>query len=224
VDAVTSAVTPAGWYADPSGAPCWRYWDGAAWTDRTQGWFRPARDAIGTTLVLDRGGVGNKPEDLKLGSESVVRLAWGGMLNRLTGDLEVQSADGRWRLDQQGLLHPKVVITSAAGQVGLYDWRAARGDGTLSFADGRRLEWAAERAEIGNPYRSNDQSGQWWMWDAQRRAVLGGALAAQQITVTLRPEAAEIPELGLVTGLAAFLVVRWWDSQAKRDRRNDLFD
>jgi hypothetical protein len=26
-------VPDAGWFADPSGAPTWRYWDGAAWTD-----------------------------------------------------------------------------------------------------------------------------------------------------------------------------------------------
>ena len=27
-----TAATPAGWYADPSGAPQQRYWDGAGWT------------------------------------------------------------------------------------------------------------------------------------------------------------------------------------------------
>ena len=221
---MSSAATPAGWYPDPAGAPCWRYWDGTAWTERTQGWFRPARDAIGTTLVLDRGGAGNAPEDLKLGPESVVRLAWGGVVNRLTGGLEVQSADGRWRLDQQGLLHPKVVIHGATGQVAVYEWRKARGDGTLAFSDGRRLEWAAEWTELGDLRHRNDQAGQWWMWDAQRRAVLGGALAGQEVTVALRPEAAEIPELGLVIGLAAFLVVRWWDAQHARDTRRDLFD
>ena len=26
---------PAGWYRDPEGKPCQRYWDGAAWTDST---------------------------------------------------------------------------------------------------------------------------------------------------------------------------------------------
>jgi hypothetical protein len=144
---MSSAATPAGWFPDPSGAPCWRYWDGAAWTERTQRWFRPARDAVGATLVLDRGGVGNAPEDLKLGPETVVRLAWGGLTNRMTGDLEVQAADGRWHLDQQGVLHPKVVIHGAGGQVALYEWRKAQGDGTLTFSDGRRLAWAAEWTE-----------------------------------------------------------------------------
>jgi hypothetical protein len=223
---VTYAATPAGWYPDPAGSPCWRYWDGAAWTERTQGWFRPARDAIGATLVLDRGGFGNAPEDLKLGNETVVRLAWGGLVNRMSGDVELQAADGRWRLDQQGLLDPKVVIHDGdgGGQVALYEWRKAQGDGTLTFSDGRQLAWAAEWTDRGSLSRSNDQAGQWWLWDGQRRAVLGGALAGQELSVSLRPEAAAIPELGLATGLAAFLVVRWWDSQAKRDRRNDLFD
>jgi Protein of unknown function (DUF2510) len=30
-----SAQTPAGWYADPSGAPVQRYWDGTRWTEST---------------------------------------------------------------------------------------------------------------------------------------------------------------------------------------------
>ncbi len=29
------AVASAAWYADPSGASAWRYWDGSAWTDHT---------------------------------------------------------------------------------------------------------------------------------------------------------------------------------------------
>ena len=28
-------LPPAGWYADPYGAPLWRYWDGTQWTDHT---------------------------------------------------------------------------------------------------------------------------------------------------------------------------------------------
>lgn len=30
-----SANVPAGWYPDPNGAPCTRWWDGQAWTDST---------------------------------------------------------------------------------------------------------------------------------------------------------------------------------------------
>jgi hypothetical protein len=28
-----NVVVPAGWYADPTGAPQWRYWDGDSWTE-----------------------------------------------------------------------------------------------------------------------------------------------------------------------------------------------
>jgi hypothetical protein len=31
---LTSRGWPAGWYADPWGQPCFRFWDGASWTER----------------------------------------------------------------------------------------------------------------------------------------------------------------------------------------------
>lgn len=42
--ATTSTSDPSpGWYADPSGEPCWRWWDGTAWT----GWVSPSAAPTG---------------------------------------------------------------------------------------------------------------------------------------------------------------------------------
>ena len=214
----TAAPSP-GWYADPAGALQWRYWDGTQWTEQTQGWFLDARAAVGQTLELHRGvGLGGKPDDLRLGDGVVARLTWGGVINRFSGDLTVQAADGAWRLDQQGMLHAKVLIFGATGQIGLYEWQNIQKGGPLTFADGRAYQWASEFTSRGMLSRSFDESSQWWLWDSHQRAVLGGRLERSTLTVTLRPEAAEVPELGLLAGLAAYLVVRWWDTQSSRDR------
>lgn len=43
---------PAGWYGDPFGAPCLRYWDGGGWTGYTSGGRRPRRRSVALALVL----------------------------------------------------------------------------------------------------------------------------------------------------------------------------
>lgn len=219
---MTSPAPAAGWYPDPGGQPCWRRWDGAAWTEETRGYFRPIADAVGGTLTLHQGGLSAKADDLKLGEDVVARVAWGGLVNRMAGDATAQASDGSWRLDQQGLLHPKISIFGSSGQIGLYEWKHSSGGGALTFADGRALTWAAELADIGVRSRANDQRGRWWLWDAQRQALLGAALEATEITVSILPAAAALPHLGLHTCLAAVLVMRWWDQSAGRDTYRDF--
>ncbi len=212
----TAAPSP-GWYADPAGAPQWRYWDGVQWTEQAQSWFLDARTAVGQTLELRRGGVGlgGKPDDLRLGDGVVARLTWGGIMNRFSGDLTVQADDGAWRLDQQGLLQPRVLIFDPSGQVGRYEWQNIQKGGPLTFADGRWYQWASEFISRGMVHDSS----QWWLWDSRQRAVLGARVERGTTTVNLRPEAGEVPEIGRLAGLAAYLVLRWLDAQASRRSR-----
>src|SRR5690349_17119034 len=111
-----ASVPQPGWYPDPNGAPCWRYWDGTQWTEQTQSYFRSIRDLIGQSLVLHRDGLNPKAEDLKFGDEVVVRLAWGGLVNRMQGDVTVESGEAGFRIDQQGLLPPRQVLFDSSGQ------------------------------------------------------------------------------------------------------------
>lgn len=94
-------------------------------------------------------------------------------------------------------------FVDAAGQIGLDEWRNIQKGGPWPFADGRSYQWASEFTGRGLRDRQFDESSQWWLWDSGQRAVLGARLERSTTTVTLLPEAANIPELGLA-GLAAY--------------------
>ena len=219
---MTQSAPPPGWYADPAGAPWWRYWDGAAWTDQTRPWFASMREAVGQELRMDQGGLTAKADDLKLGDQVVARLAWGGMMERVGGDATVQTAEGAWRLDQQGFLHAKVVIldpTSAAA-AGVLEWADGLRRGTLALAGGRTFQWAAEaiirnRLRVG--IRSMSYIGTWWLYDPTGRPVIRAHLEEGVITITPLPESGDLPELALLVPLAAYCVLRWWDSRPSGD-------
>ena len=218
----TAAPSP-GWYADPAGAPRWRYWDGRQWTDQTREWFLAARTALGQSLDLHRGSaLGGEPDDLRLGEGIVARLAWGGIVDRFSGDVTVQAAEGTWRLDQKGLRQAKLAILGPQGRVGLYERQKIKKGGPLTFADGRSYRWAGEPITRGILSPSFDKSSQWCLLDPQERAVLGARLERRRVTVTLAPEAAEVPDLGLLAGLGAYLVLRWWDERSGRYLDLDL--
>jgi uncharacterized protein DUF2510 len=216
---VTAAPPPAGWFPDPGGAPCWRFWDGVAWTEQTRSYFASIAHAVGRELQLDQGGLTARADDLKLGEAVAVRLAWDGAMSRAGGDATVQADDGTWRLDQQGFLDAKVAVLEAGSgrQVGLFEWGGALRSGTLDLADGRVFRWANEswkhnRARVGT--KSMAYLGTWWMTDTRGQRVVGAHLEEGVITVQPLPEGAAIPELSLLVALAAYLVMRWWDTQA----------
>ena len=211
----------AGWYDDPRDGGKLRYWDGAAWTAQSQSYFLPIRDALGQTLVLHGGGLVPKAEDLKLGDQVVVRLGWGGLMDRFSGDLTLESDSGSWRIDQQGLLPPRHVIFGATGQVAAMEWQLTKGTGTLTFTDGRRFVWDDEWTKVDRWATPVRHAGQWWLWDTSGRAVIGAAHDGTTTTVQANPAAAEIPELALLAGLGTYLVLRWLDTQVHRDRRHD---
>ena len=215
---MSAASPPAGWFPDPAGTPCWRFWDGAQWTEQTRSWFASIRDLLGQDLRLHRGGITAKADDLKLGEAVAARLAWGGIMSRAGGDTTVQTAEGAWRLDQQGFLHAKVLVFEAVSgqQVALFEWGGALRSGTLRLADGRAFQWVNEswrrnRARVG--IRSMAYVATWWMMAPDGRPVVGAHLEEGVITVRPLPEGAEVPELALLVPLAAYLVMRWWDSQ-----------
>jgi hypothetical protein len=39
-----------GWYADPAGKPCWRWWDGSAWTNSV--YFAPKKGKAKTVILV----------------------------------------------------------------------------------------------------------------------------------------------------------------------------
>jgi Protein of unknown function (DUF2510) len=217
-----SAPQP-GWYPDPGGAPNWRYWDGTQWTDETKSYFRSIRELTGETLVLHRGGLNPKAEDLMHGEEVVVRLSWGGLVNRMQGDLTVESGEAAWRIDQQGLLPPRHVFFDHSGQIGVMTWQLTAGTGTLTLEDGRQFVWKDEWIRRDRNRYSPKHQSQWWLWESGGRAVVGGAHDGDTTTVQLLPGTADVPELPLFAGLAAYLVLRWLDSLASRDRRRRDF-
>jgi hypothetical protein len=213
-----ASVPAPGWYPDPSGSPNWRYWDGTQWTDQTKGYFRSIRDLLGQQLVLRRGGLNPKAEDLLYGEEVVVRLGWGGLMNRMQGDLTVESDEGWWKIDQQGLLPPKHVFFDHTGQIAVMTWSLTMGKGTLTFNDGRVYTWKDEWVKIERHRINPDHRGQWWLWDASGRAVIGAAQGNHTTTVQLLPGTEDIRELPLFAAFAAYFVLRWLDSQVHHDR------
>jgi hypothetical protein len=218
-----ASVPDPGWYPDPSGSPNWRFWDGTQWTEQTKGYFGSVRELLGQSLVLRRDGLNPKAEDLMHGDEVVVRLGWGGLMNRMQGDLTVESGEGSWKIDQQGLLPPRHVFFDNSGQIAVMTWQITAGTGTLTFNDGRVFTWKDEWVERGKNRVSPKHRGQWWLWDAAGVAVVGAAHDGDTTTVQLNPAAAGVPELSLFAGLGAYLVLRWLDSQVHRDNRRRDF-
>src|SRR4051794_14584777 len=214
-----ASVPEPGWYPDPSGSPNWRYWDGTQWTEQTKGYFRSVRELLGTSVWLKRDGLNPKAEDLMAGDEVVVRLGWGGLLNRMQGDLTVESGEGAWRIDQQGLLPPRHVFFDATGQIGVMTWQITSGTGTLTMSDGRVFVWKDEWIQLDRNRYSPKHQSQWWLWDNAGRAVIGGAHDGVTTTVQLLPDTGDVPELPLFAGLSAYLVMRWLDSLVHRDQR-----
>ncbi len=49
----SSAVPPAGWYADPWRISAWRWWNGAAWTGYTDEWFAAAATRPTPVVIPD---------------------------------------------------------------------------------------------------------------------------------------------------------------------------
>lgn len=220
---MTAGAPPPDWYADPAGAPFWRYWDGGAWTEQLRPWFASVRDAVGQTLRLDQGGITADADDVKLGDAVVARLVWGGAMSRAGGDATVQTGEGVWRLDQQGFLHAKVVVLDAAtgAQVAVFEWADALRRGTLALADGTSLRWAAERvarnrARVG--IRSMSYVGNFWLYDPEGQPVIGADLAEGVITISPLAPSAALPQLSLLVALAGYFVLRWWDSQTASTR------
>ena len=214
-----ASVPAPGWYPDPNGLPVWRYWDGTQWTDQAKSYFRSIRDLLGQQLVLRRDGLNPKAEDLLYGEEVVVRLGWGGLINRMQGDVTVESDEGSWRIDQQGLLPPRHVFFDHTGQIAVMTWQLMGGSGTLTFNDGRvytlKAEWAkVDRRRVG----LQNHRGQWWLWDQTGRAVIGAAHADQVTLVQIPATSGDVRELPLFAGLGAYFVLRWLDSQVQRDR------
>src|SRR3954453_497124 len=218
-----ASVPQPGWYPDPSGAPNWRYWDGTQWTEQTKGYFGSVRRLLGTSLVLHRGGLNPKAEDLMAGDEVVVRLGWGGLLNRMQGDLTVESGEGSWRIDQQGLLPPRHVFFDNTGQIAVMTWQITSGTGTLTFTDGRQYVWKSEWIQLDNSHYTSKHQSQWWLWDQNDHAVIGAAHDGVTTTVQLLPDSGEVRELALFAGLGAYLVLRWLDTLASRDQRRHNF-
>jgi hypothetical protein len=213
-----ASVPAPGWYPDPSGSPNWRYWDGTQWTDQTKGYFRSIRDLLGQQLVLRRDGLNPKAEDLLYGEEVVVRLGWGGLVNRMQGDVTVESDEGWWKIDQQGLLPPKHVFFDHTGQIAVMTWQLVGGTGTLTFNDGRVYTLKDEWVKIERHRISPNHRGQWWLWDQSGRAVIGAAHADHVTTVQVPAESGDVRELPLFAALGAYFVLRWLDSQSHRDR------
>jgi hypothetical protein len=211
---------PAGWHPDPSGSPNWRYWDGTQWTDQTKGYFKSIREVLGHSLFLRRDGLNPKAEDLLLGDEVVVRLGWGGLMNRMQGDVTVESSEGSWRIDQQGLLPPRHVFFDHTGQVAVMTWQLTAGTGTLTFGDQRVYTWKDEWVQIERHRINPKHRGQWWLWDSAGRAVIGAAHDGDTTSVQVPAEAGDVRELALFAGLGAYFVLRWLDSQVQRDRRH----
>jgi len=213
-----ASVPAPGWYRDPSGSPNWRYWDGTQWTQQTKGYFRSVRELLGQALVLRRDGLNPKAEDLMWGDEVVVRLGWGGLINRMQGDVTVESGEGSWRIDQQGLLPPRHVILDHTGQIAVMNWQITSGKGTLTFGDGRVYTWRHEWVQVERHRVNPNHRGQWWLWDAGGRAVIGAAHADHVTSVQVPADAVDVRELALFAGLGAYFVLRWLDSQVNRDR------
>jgi hypothetical protein len=215
---MAATVPPPGWYPDPNGTPNWRYWDGTAWSEQTKSYFRSIRETLGQSLVLHRDGLNPKAEDLMLGDEVVVRLGWGGLINRMQGDLTVESSDGSWRIDQQGLLPPRHVFFDHTGQIAVMSHKLTQGISVLGFNDGRQFTWKPEWVKVERHRYGPKHQGQWWLWDANGRAVIGAAHDRVTTTVGINAEAGDVPELALLAALGAYLVLRWLDSQAHHDR------
>jgi hypothetical protein len=217
---MAASVPDPGWYPDPTGSPNWRYWDGTQWTEQTKGYFLPVREVLGQPLVLRGGGLNPKAQDLMYGNEVVVRLGWGGLVNRMQGDLTIESSDGSWRIDQRFGFPPTHLLFDHSGQIAAMEWQITSGTGTLTFNDGRRFVWKAEWVKTERYRTPPTHHGQWWLWDQAGRAVIGTTYDNVDVAVTANPAAADVPELALFTGLGAYLVLRWLDSQVHRDRRD----
>ena len=110
-----------------------------------------------------------------------------------------------------------MILEAASGrQAGVFEWGGALRSATLRLADRRSFQWANEswrhnRARVG--IASKAYVATWWMADAGGRWMLDAHLEEGVITVRPLPEGAEVPELSLLAALAAYLVMRWWDSQ-----------
>ena len=240
MEATTSSpegTPPAGWYADPSGGPSWRWWDGSRWTEHVAPAFTQLAAVADRELLLDQGsgitaGLGGGENRVMAGDALVGLLVWGGMKNRVTGDATFVTPDGAWFADHRGVLDRKVHLSvQENGQgVGIFSYSGlAAGTGTLTLVDGRAFTWTEQRSTggpritIGDVERWTDW-GHWHLGAADGRSILWARTHSREgHRVQLSPEARDEPHLSLLVVLSLYLITRWKDAQASRRGRTDSF-
>jgi hypothetical protein len=152
----STASSSAGWYADPYGAPLWRWFDGGSWTGQTapielgadaQTRLGPLPsgpalvETAGRTLWLDAPQRRSVEFTLMLDEAPVARLSHAGALIA-TGPVAAGCAEGAWTFQRRGLLAATISATLAGPDTVVAEYRVqAR---ALTLPSGVTRTWSGE--------------------------------------------------------------------------------